>query len=170
MARRPIFWALGVAAMAGYSAWDTATDLASLTDGAPAPGSSSAEEKAAGGSLSLPSDARGHFVARPLVDGQSLTMLVDTGASSVALTEADARLLGLRPERAAYAVPLQTANGVVRGAPVRLRQVRLGTVLIRDVEAVILPEGALRTSLLGTSFLKRLSGYEVRGGRMILRG
>ena len=97
-------------------------------------------------------------------------MMVDTGASFIALTDADARALGVKPERSAYTYALSTANGVVRGAQVRLREVRLGEILVRDVEAVVLPAGALRMSLLGTSFLRRLSGYEVQGGRMVLRG
>ena len=59
---------------------------------------------------------------------------------------------------------------MVRGAKTMLREVRLGDISVRDVEAVVLPAGALSVSLLGTSFLRRLRGYEVQGGRMVLRG
>jgi aspartyl protease family protein len=53
---------------------------------------------------------------------------------------------------------------------VTLREVRLGDIVVRNVDAVVLPVGALSTSLLGTSFLGRLQGYEVQTGRMVLRG
>ena len=59
---------------------------------------------------------------------------------------------------------------MVKGARVTLREVRLGDIVVRNVEAVVLPAGALSTSLLGTSFLGRLQGYEVQTGRMVLRG
>ena len=55
-------------------------------------------------------------------------------------------------------------------APVRIRELRVGDIAVRDVEAVVVPEGRLGTSLLGMSFLRRLKGFDMAGGRLTLRG
>ena len=65
---------------------------------------------------------------------------------------------------------LGTANGAVTGFQTTLREIRLGDIVVRNVEAIVLPEGALSISLLGNSFLGNLRGYEVQTGRMVLRG
>ncbi len=172
MAQRPIFWSLGIAGVTGLFALNYAGTLERMTRDAPTLASARPSQPAneAPRSLTIEADHRGHHIVQPAIDNYRIRMLVDTGASFVALTDADARALGVRPERSAYSYRLNTANGVVRGARVMLREVRLGGILVRDVEAVVLPAGALEMSLLGTSFLRRLAGYEVRGGRMILRG
>ena len=120
--------------------------------------------------VTVAADSRGHYMVHPTIDNYRVRMLVDTGASFIALTESDALGLGIRPASSDYKVTLRTANGVVRGARVNLREVRLGAIIVRNVEAMVLPAGALSVSLLGTSFLSKLKGYEVQTGRMILRG
>ena len=65
---------------------------------------------------------------------------------------------------------LSTANGTVSGFRATLREIRLGDIVVRNVDAVVLPAGALSMSLLGNSFLSKLQGYEVQTGRMVLRG
>jgi aspartyl protease family protein len=174
MAPRPIFWSLGMAGAAGLLALNYAGDLDQMSRAEPLLAAAAPERPAASAgerrSLAINADYRGHYIVHPSIDNYRVKMMVDTGASFIALTDADARALGVRPERSAYTYALSTANGVVRGAQVRLREVRLGEIMVRDVEAVVLPAGALRMSLLGTSFLRRLSGYEVQGGRMVLRG
>lgn len=172
MAQRPIVWSLGIAGVTGLLALNYAGSLDRITRQAPALANASAIQPAGVGErlLTVNADYRGHYVVHPAIDNYRVRMMVDTGASFVALTDADARALGIRPERAGYTIGLGTANGVVKGAKVMLRELRLGDILVRDVEAVVLPAGALSVSLLGTSFLRRLRGYEVQGGRMILRG
>lgn len=174
MAPRPIFWSLGIAGVTGLLALNYAGDLARVTEDEPALAVASPDRLAAGPgerrSLTINADYRGHYIVHPSIENYRIKMMVDTGASFIALTDADARALGVKPQRSAYTYGLSTANGVVRGARVQLREVRLGEILVRDVEAVVLPAGALGMSLLGTSFLRKLSGYEVQGGRMILRG
>lgn len=173
MAQRPIVWSLGIAGVTGLLALNYAGSLDRITRQAPAlANATSTSQPASAGErlLTVNADYRGHYVVHPAIDNYRVRMMVDTGASFVALTDADARALGIRPERAAYTIGLGTANGVVKGARVMLRELRLGDILVRDVEAVVLPAGALSVSLLGTSFLRRLRGYEVQGGRMILRG
>ena len=188
MAQRPIIWALGVVAMASFSAlgygprlarlvgMDEAPSAASVTAASPSAtarteaGKTSAYKPPEPPILTVAADYRGHYVVHPSVDNFRVKMLVDTGASLVALTAADARALGIRLSSSDYKISLSTANGTVKGARVNLREVRLGSILVRNVEAVVLPEGALSMSLLGTSFLGKLKGYEVQTGRMVLRG
>lgn len=172
MAQRPIVWSLGIVGVAGVLAVHYAGSLDRMTREPPALANAATGQvaKAPERSLTVHADYRGHHVVHPSIDNFRVKMLVDTGASFVALTDADARALGVRPDRSAYTIGLGTANGEVRGARVVLREVRLGDILVRDVEAVVLPAGALSVSLLGTSFLRKLRGYEVQGGRMVLRG
>jgi len=132
-----------------------------------------AESAAAGESGSrivVSADLRGHFVVHPTLDGKRVRMLVDTGASFVALSHEDARLAGISVSPRDYTRRVATANGIVEAAPVRLAEVKIGDISVRSVEALVLPPGKLGTSLLGMSFLKRLGGFEIAQGRLILKG
>ena len=183
MAQRPIIWALGVAFIVGYGAMSYGTRLAGYVEGDDTPGVAAVATGARPASppppaarssepptVTVAADSRGHYMVHPTIDNYRVRMLVDTGASFIALTESDALGLGIRPASSDYKITLRTANGVVRGARVNLREVRLGAIIVRNVEAMVLPAGALSVSLLGTSFLSKLKGYEVQTGRMILRG
>ncbi|HSA81309.1 MAG TPA: TIGR02281 family clan AA aspartic protease [Geminicoccaceae bacterium] len=112
--------------------------------------------------------AHGHFVIDAVVNGVPLTFLVDTGASETVLTLDDARQLGFLPQSLDFSQRFRTANGVVRGAPVRLRELRIGQFSLYNVDASV-NEAPLAISLLGMSFLDRLNGYEVADGRLVLR-
>jgi aspartyl protease family protein len=110
----------------------------------------------------------GHFVLEASVDGANLRFLVDTGASDVVLSPRDAVRLGLDIKSLSFNKVYRTANGIVRGAPVRLKRVAIGPIVVENVRASV--NGAeMSSSLLGMSFLNRLSGYDVRDGRLILR-
>jgi clan AA aspartic protease (TIGR02281 family) len=113
-------------------------------------------------------DPSGHYLIEAAVNGAPVTFLVDTGASDIVLTLDDARRAGLRPGTLAFTQRFATANGEVRGAPVVLREVRIGQLRRFDVAASV-NEAPLGVSLLGMSFLEQLSGYEVERGRLILR-
>src|SRR5438552_551987 len=80
---------------------------------------------------------------------------------SVALSHEDAVLLGLRLAQRDFTSRSSTANGVVATGPVRIKEIRVGDTVVRDVEATVLPPGVLRTGLLGITFLQRLEGFEV---------
>jgi aspartyl protease family protein len=110
----------------------------------------------------------GNFDVEGAVDGRRLNFIVDTGASAVTLNSDDAARLGLHPAERDYTAALSTANGVIRGARVRLNMVEVGDIMIRDVAAVIVPSEALRTNLLGLTFLSRLHHFEYRDGRLRL--
>jgi aspartyl protease family protein len=110
--------------------------------------------------------ANGNFDVEGSIDGRRLDFIVDTGASAVTLNSDDAARLGLHPAERDYTVVLNTANGVVRGAPVRLNMVEVGDIMVRDVAAVIVPVEALRTNLLGLTFLSRLHHFDYRDGKL----
>jgi clan AA aspartic protease (TIGR02281 family) len=110
----------------------------------------------------------GHYVIEASVNGAPVTFLVDTGASDIVLTVDDARRIGLQPRTLDYSERYATANGEVRGAPVTLRELRIGQLRLFDVAASV-NEAPLGISLLGMDFLEQLSSYEVERGRLILR-
>ena len=112
----------------------------------------------------------GHFVARVRIGNTSITTLVDTGASTVVLRAADAKAVGLDIDKLSYTVPVQTANGLAYAAAVRLGQVAIGTISLDGVDALVARPGALKESLLGISFLRRLKSYEFSGDYLTLRG
>jgi aspartyl protease family protein len=109
----------------------------------------------------------GHFYADALVNGQPVRFLVDTGASGVALTSEDARRIGLPFQPSEFVVIGSGASGDVLGKPVMLNAVTIGPKELRDVRGVIVADG-LRVSLLGQSFLSRLSSVQMMGDRMTL--
>ena len=110
----------------------------------------------------------GHFHLEAVVDGVRLHFMVDTGASDVVLSERDARRLGLDPAKLSYTRIYRTANGIVQGAPVTLGEVRVGPIVMRQVQGSV-NRGEMGTSLLGQSFLNRLSGYGVENGVLTLK-
>ena len=116
----------------------------------------------------VPRDARGHFLVEARVDGRLINFMLDTGASVAALTASDAARLGIHPAPRDFTVEVRTANGSVRAAPARLDKVEVGDLIVRDVAAVILPDGALSDNLLGLSFLSRLRRFEYSDGRLVL--
>ena len=97
----------------------------------------------------------GHFWTEARVDGRRMDFVVDTGASAIALRESDAARLGIHPTARDYTVKVNTANGVSRAAPVELRMVEIGNIVVRDVAALVHPDKALGVNLLGMSFLSQ---------------
>jgi aspartyl protease family protein len=118
--------------------------------------------------VELKGDERGHFMTRAAIDNTDIDVIIDTGASTVVLSQEDAERVGLHPGKLDYVFPVATANGIVKCAPATLRRVEVGTILIRDVQALVLPRGAFEGTLLGMSFLGRLKGFRVRDGVLLL--
>jgi aspartyl protease family protein len=121
-----------------------------------------------GRSLIIPRDARGHFQAEGRIDGQRISFMVDTGASLIALNEKSAARFGLRPSRGDYNATVSTANGTIKAARTRLAMVELGGLVVRDVDAMVLPDEALSENLLGLSFLSKLKRFEYAAGKLVL--
>ncbi len=109
----------------------------------------------------------GHFYADVTVDGVPSRMLVDTGASVVALTGDDALAMGLYWDDSQVAPVAQGASGTVYGVNTSLPRMRLGDFEASDVRAVIIPEG-LGVSLLGQSFLETIDNVRIADDRMVL--
>lgn len=112
--------------------------------------------------------ADGHFYADATVNGARIRMMVDTGATTVALTRADAQAAGLQFAAGDFTATGQGAGGELRLKPVTLDRVAIGPVAATGVQAVI-AEDRLPVSLVGQSFLSRVSRVEIVGDRMVLR-
>ncbi|MEO0994574.1 MAG: TIGR02281 family clan AA aspartic protease [Pseudomonadota bacterium] len=121
-----------------------------------------------GDTVRLTRAADGHFHARLEVNGAPIEFLVDTGATEMVLTLADAEAAGFDPQRLAFTQRAMTANGAVAGAPVRLERVEFAGITERNVPAVV-NGGALHVSLLGMRYLDRFSGFEISGDTLTLR-
>jgi aspartyl protease family protein len=110
----------------------------------------------------------GHFQLEGRVDGRRLEFMVDTGATVIALTAKDAAMLGIHPAERDFTAMIRTANGTVRAAPVQLSMVEIDDLMVRNVAAMVMPDGALSDNLLGLSFLSRLRRYEYSSGKLVL--
>lgn len=121
-----------------------------------------------GHSVMVVRSAGGNFLVDTHVNGARVSMIFDTGASSVVLTQEDAKAAGLPLEVLNYSVTVDTANGRTRAAPVTLKTIGVGGIAEREVPALIAQPKILRRSLLGMSFLNRLKRVEVRGDRLVL--
>jgi aspartyl protease family protein len=120
------------------------------------------------GGVSVRRGGDGHFRLTATVDGVPVRFMVDTGATLVVLAPADAARIGIDPAALSYSFRTRTANGIAMTARLTLGEITAGPVRVRDVAAATV-QGGLDESLLGLSFLDRLSGFEVRGDRMILK-
>ena len=113
---------------------------------------------------------RGDFAVAAHINGAKVPMVIDTGATSVVLTQEAARAAGLPIEVLDYSVNVDTANGRTRAAPVTLARLAVGNLTEHDVPALVVQRGQLHNNLLGMSFLNRLDSWEVRGDKLRMRG
>jgi aspartyl protease family protein len=123
---------------------------------------------ASGGVAQISRSADGHYWAQADVEGRAVRMLVDTGASVVALTREDALRLGLRLTPTDFTQTVETASGPVMAAAIELDHVSVAGARVEDVRALVVEEG-LPHSLLGMSYLGRLSAFEARPNGLTLR-
>jgi len=121
-----------------------------------------------GRQVALSADRNGHYLADATINGIAVRVMVDTGATMVALAADTASRLGIAPARNAYRVAISTANGAIAAAPVVLDHIRVGQIDVYNVQAVVMPPGALSINLLGMSFLGRLTRFEAGGGQLVL--
>jgi len=121
-----------------------------------------------GGPAQVSRSADGHYWAEGQVNGRRVRFLVDTGASAVALTMADADRLGIRPDRSEFIHRMATANGETLVALVKLDSVQVAGARVEDVDALVVDKG-LNQSLLGMTYLGRLSRFEATPSALILR-
>ena len=119
------------------------------------------------GIMSLARQDDGHFYADAEVNGSPVHFVVDTGASVVALTVADAERAGLNVDEDDFTVVAEGASGPVMGVPVVLRQVTLGSRTATDIPAMVLADGG--QSLLGQNFLAGFDNVSIERDQMVLR-
>ena len=110
----------------------------------------------------------GHFDATMIINGQPVHAMIDTGASATVLTAADAELAGFDPGALAFNVPVSTANGVAHAARVVADEVSVGGITRKNLPLLVTEPGRLGQSLLGMNFIGTLSGFDVRGDRLVL--
>jgi len=108
-----------------------------------------------GSRIVLPADSRGHFMTQGAINGRAVTFMLDTGATSVAMSAADAQRIGLDYSKG-QRVQMNTANGVASGYKLRLQSVRVGDVEVYDIDAIVSPQ-PMPFVLLGNSFINRFS-------------
>ncbi len=118
--------------------------------------------------LAISQDDEGAFMAVGKVEGQRVRFIIDTGASDTVLSPDDARRLGIDVDRLDYSYVSETANGVGHGAPYVVRSLELGPIR-EDGFRLVINRAPMHGSLLGLSFLKRLSSFEIRGRQLILK-
>lgn len=125
------------------------------------------QPKAPHASKAILKSSDGHFWADGEVNGRSVRFLVDTGATAVALTPEDAQKLGIDPAQLQYGYKVVTAGGQIRAASVRIAHMTVAGATLDDVDALVIEKG-LDTSLLGMTYLGRLSRFEATRGALVL--
>ena len=113
--------------------------------------------------------ANGHFEVRAEINGNPVMMMIDTGATATVLTFEDARRAGYEPEALRFEVPIMTANGQAGAARVVADEIRIGTIVRKRLPVMVAQGGRLERSLLGMNFIGTLSGFDMRGERLVLR-
>ena len=111
----------------------------------------------------------GHYRAEAEVNGVSMKLMIDTGASMVLIPFEQAAAIGINPDTLDYSMPVTTANGRSSVAPIRLSSIKVGPIAVFDIPAAVAQPGRLKTGLLGMSFLDKLAETSFQGDRLILR-
>lgn len=173
MVRDAVTWlALGLGLVTLYAYKDELAPIAARVMGELVPGTAMIVEESEGGIAEVRIRRRidGHFNATVDVNGKPVSMIVDTGATSIVLRPEDAAKAGIDTDSLTYRIPVLTANGRTVAARVRLDEVSIGPIGRQKVDALVSQPGALNQSLLGMSFLSRLRSYEFSGDFLSLRG
>ncbi|OBQ59299.1 TIGR02281 family clan AA aspartic protease [Mesorhizobium erdmanii] len=123
---------------------------------------------ATGRKVIINADARGHFTSIFRLNGRQVDGMIDTGATLVAVNASTARRIGLSLNPSDFSHEVSTANGTIKAAVVMINRLQVGSVVVDDVQAIVLDDKALQTNLIGMSFLKRLSKYQAEDGTLLL--
>lgn len=170
VARNLAIWVLIVLVLvAGYQYRYELQDFANRVTVGLVPGSPLSGTGPDGVFVQIDRLASGHFEVRGQVDDTPVSFLIDTGATITVLSARDAEAVGIDMAALDFSVSVMTANGPARAARTGIREIRIGTIARGPMPVLVSQPGALGQSLLGMNFLRTLSGFEVRGDRMILR-
>ncbi|MGD9783614.1 MAG: TIGR02281 family clan AA aspartic protease [Hyphomicrobiaceae bacterium] len=122
-----------------------------------------------GDTVELRSGGHGHYQTDAEINSRDIPVLVDTGASMVVLTYEDAERAGIYVRPSDFTATSRTANGTAKNAPVTLDRVCIDSICVRDVQAMVAEPGRLHVTLLGMTFLGRLSRVDMRSGTLVLQ-
>ena len=160
--------ALGIAFVVGVVAFAAPKLETAAFSGGAREEAASAVQSSGYRTITLEADRAGHFRVETVINGRRLTMMADTGATSVVLTAEDAARIGIRPRKQDFTVRMRTANGEAAAAPVTLKEIRVASIQVRNVRALVAQEGALDVNLLGMSFIGALKRFELKGDSLTL--
>jgi aspartyl protease family protein len=110
----------------------------------------------------------GHFYFNTKMNGASVKVMVDTGATGVAINRSTARRLGIRLSNSDFKYKSQTANGIAYYAAAKIDEIRIGRVVVYDVRAAVLKDSSLSETLLGMTFLRKLKKFEISNDTLTL--
>jgi aspartyl protease family protein len=164
-------WLLVILAlMTGYEYRYELQDVASRVSGGLIPGSPLSISDGDGRALvTLQKRMDGHFDTNVEINGRRIRAMIDTGATSTVLTAADAEHVGFDPSALVFNIPISTANGVANAARVVADDVAVGGIVRSNLPLLVVESRLLDQSLLGMNFIGTLSGFDVRGDRLVLR-
>jgi aspartyl protease family protein len=120
------------------------------------------------GEMVIDGDVQGHYMVDAEVDGREVGFVVDTGATSVVLSEQDAETAGFYVEQLEFTLRVHTASGIARAAPITIQEIVLGDIIVKNVRGAVI-QGYTGRSLLGMTFLSRLDGFQVKDNQLVLR-
>ncbi|MBZ9795083.1 TIGR02281 family clan AA aspartic protease [Mesorhizobium sp. ES1-4] len=121
-----------------------------------------------GRKVMVTADARGHFSSTFKLNGRQVDGMIDTGATLVAVNSSTARRIGLSLNPSDFSHEVNTANGTIKAALVTIDRLQIGSIGVDGVQAIVLDDKALRTNLIGMSFLSRLGKYQAENGTLLL--
>jgi aspartyl protease family protein len=118
--------------------------------------------------LAIEADRDGHFRVELRFNGRKVDGLIDTGATLVAMNETTARRSGIAITRSDFTHEVNTANGTTRAAIVRIDTLEIGRIRVGGIDALVLEDKALGTTLIGMNVLKKLARFEVKDDVLLL--
>ena len=122
----------------------------------------------AGRSVRAKMQNNGHFYFNTKMNGAPVKVMVDTGATGVAINRSTARRLGIKLTNADFKYKSQTANGIAYYASATIKEIKIGRVVVNNVRAAVLKDSSLNSTLLGMTFLRKLKKFEVSNSTLIL--
>jgi aspartyl protease family protein len=164
---RGVVMILGSAAIFGLAVGAGVTQHAPVKPATPVMAEDWQTPHASGGTVVINRGWEGHFFTDGDIAGKSLNFLIDTGATTVALSKDQARFVGVDVDHLTYDRQVQTASGVITAASVTLPRLRIGDIQLLDVQATVLNTPS-DIALLGQSFLGRIDTVSISGDKMTL--
>ncbi len=117
--------------------------------------------------VEIQAESDGHFYVDAEINSRPVRLMVDTGATVVALRMSDALAVGIRVQPSDFTNPVQTANGTTMAAEAVLDRISVADIEVHNIRALVVPDDQLSLSLLGGSFLNGLERFEIADGTLI---